>query len=607
MEEEIFRFSIIQNPQAISSEKLKDSTIQIIDEEVSNYKILSGLVKVRSEDESLERIKQSAKRAMQTNAFLKDKKQLRTKLFEFDDWMISQKKNDADIIIGFSAQLFGSLKNLVKNRDFQLDKRLIADSLIAASVAKPSIVGLRSRLMRLRRHVALLEYLAKEDDESKTPKKVRKIRRATLLLPSQLFPLPNQNKERKEKTDKEQEKKKGILKKRIQEVNDLNSEIEEVDKAIDELSEAYSLHLLRLKNNPKIRENRNLKVSILPKDKFNGLNNSTKNIVKNKLGIKDSLVDIPYTVKGLERKITSLSKKVDFDGFIDGPVGVLDTFVQVEKKCGTCKMVVIEEKKKENNFTGLTKGHVNNIGEQKLLKVRQELLDYEPGEIAHIENVLKGESKSRQHRKLDRTEETVFKETEREEEFEKDLETTDRFELQSETSKTINRDVSKEAGITTTASYGPVKVEAHGNYASDTSTESTRRSASTYSQDVVSRSVQKIKERVLQRRSKTTINEVEVINKHKIDNSIPDNNSNGGHVTGIYKWVNKLYKAQVFDYGNRGTLEFLIPEPGAFYRYAMTKKPRKGAEVPKPDEPGFCQSGVFSKLKPTDLTLSNYM
>lgn len=195
MEEEIFRFSIVQNPQAISIDKLKDSTIQIIDEESDKYKIFSSLVKLRNEGKSIEQIKQSAKRAMQTNSFLKEKKQLTTKLFEFDDWVISQKKNDVDAIISFSTKLFGSLKSLVKKRGFQLDKLLIADSLIAASVAKPPIVGLRSRLMRLRRHVALLEYLAKEDDEEKTPKKVRKIRRATLLLPSQLFPLPNQNKE----------------------------------------------------------------------------------------------------------------------------------------------------------------------------------------------------------------------------------------------------------------------------------------------------------------------------------------------------------------------------------------------------------------------------
>ncbi|WP_163382062.1 hypothetical protein [Cyclobacterium sp. SYSU L10401] len=607
MIKEIFRFSIIHNPQAISNERLKDSTIQIIEEEVSNYKIFSGLVKMRIEDKSLEQIKQSAKRAMQTNAFLKNRKQLRTKLFEFDDWMLTQKNIDVDVIITFSTQLFEDLKKFVESIEFQQDKRLIADSLIAASVVKPSVVGLRSRLMRLCRHIALLEYLAKEDGEKKTPKKVRKIRRATLLLPSQLFPLPNQNKERKEKNDKEQEKKRDALKKRIQEINDLNKKIEESSKAIDELSNAYSLHLLELKKSPKRREGKKANLSALPTDKFKALSNTTKDIISNKIGLKDDIVDIPYALEAIEQEITLQSKKINVDGFKDELMGVLDTFVLVKKKCGACEVVVVEEKKKENNFTGLTKGHVNNIGEQDLLMVRQELLDYEPGEIAHIENVLKGEFKSRQHRKLDRTEETVFEETEREEEFEKDLETTDRFELQSETSKTISRDVSKEAGITTSASYGPVKVEAHGNYASDTATETSRRSASNYSKDVVSRSVQKIKERVLQRRSKTTISEVEVINKHKIDNSPSETNTNNGHITGIYKWVNKLYQAQVFDYGKRGTLEFLIPEPAAFYRYAMSKKPLEGTKVPKPDEPGFCENGVFSKLKPTDLKLSNYM
>lgn len=606
--EEVFRFSVINNPQVLSKEKLKESTIRIIDEPIRRYKIFSSLVSSDGGNtiNSLELIKTFVRRAMQTNAFLRKKEQLTTKLFEFDDWIISENKNDVEAIIRFAKQLFGDFKNLVSSDGFSNDKILISDSLIAATILEPKVKSLRSRLMRMRRHFALLEYLAEEDNQKKTAKKVRKIRRATLLLPSQLFPLPNQNQERKEWIEKEQEKKRELVKKRIQEINNTNAEIGEIDKSIEELSKAYSLHFLELRNNPKIRDNSNSKLSILPKDKFNALSGNTKNLVSNKLGLKDNLVDIPYAINGLENEIFLLSKKVNYDASIEGLIGVLDTFVEVEKKCGSCKMVMIEPEKKDNNFTGLTKGYVNNVGNQRLLKVRQKLFKYEPGEIAHIENVLRGETKRREHRKLDRSEETIFEETEREEEFEKDLETTDRFELQSETSKTINRDVSKEAGVT--VSYGgPVKVEAHGNYASDTSTESTRRSASTYSQDVVSRSVKKIKERVLQRRTRTTIHEVEVINKHKIDNSDPDDNVNSGHVTGIYKWVNKLYKAQVFDYGNRGTLEFLIPEPGAFYRHAMTKKSSEGNEVPKPEEPGFCFGGSFSKLKPTDLTISNYM
>jgi len=50
-------------------------------------------------------------------------------------------------------------------------------------------------------------------------------------------------------------------------------------------------------------------------------------------------------------------------------------------------------------------GHVHDVGTAKLLVVKQQIKRYEAGEIAHIENVLAGESKTRIHSKLVRSEE----------------------------------------------------------------------------------------------------------------------------------------------------------------------------------------------------------
>ena len=54
-------------------------------------------------------------------------------------------------------------------------------------------------------------------------------------------------------------------------------------------------------------------------------------------------------------------------------------------------------------------------------------------------------------------------------------------------------------------------------------------------------------------------------------------------------------------------LEFMVPEPGAFYKYAQGNKPVPGLDIAKPERPGFCVNGVFRELKPSDLTPANYM
>ena len=83
---------------------------------------------------------------------------------------------------------------------------------------------------------------------------------------------------------------------------------------------------------------------------------------------------------------------------------------------------------------------VQPAGVADLLVVKQQIKRYEGAEIAHIENVLIGEKKSRAHRQLERSEETVLNETESTRSSETEVQTTDRFELNRESSRTIQND-----------------------------------------------------------------------------------------------------------------------------------------------------------------------
>jgi hypothetical protein len=210
---------------------------------------------------------------------------------------------------------------------------------------------------------------------------------------------------------------------------------------------------------------------------------------------------------------------------------------------------------------------VRPLGVGDLKVVRQTLLKYEAGEIAHIENVLRTERRRRDHRVLDTTEVTEVLETESTEEREKTFEQADRYELQREAQRTIQSDLSFKAGVTVSGGFGPVQVSSSVDFAYNQSTSESERTASTYAQNVTQRSVERIKERVRRERRTVRRTEIEEKNRHEFDNT-----SGAGHVVGIYRFVDKFYLGQVYNYGKRLMFEFMVPEPAAFYLWLQQQR-----------------------------------
>ena len=73
--------------------------------------------------------------------------------------------------------------------------------------------------------------------------------------------------------------------------------------------------------------------------------------------------------------------------------------------------------------------------------------------------------------------------------------------------------------------------------------------------------------RTLTRRTETRIHLVEEINRHAFDNK-----TGSADIVGIYRFIDKIYRAQIINYGKRLMLEFIVPEPAAFLRYALTNR-----------------------------------
>ncbi|MCS0500446.1 hypothetical protein [Protaetiibacter mangrovi] len=238
-------------------------------------------------------------------------------------------------------------------------------------------------------------------------------------------------------------------------------------------------------------------------------------------------------------------------------------------------------------------GEIRPVGVGDLLLVKEHVLRYEGGELAHVENVLKSEHMSRETRRLDRTETTILTESETTKEEERDTQSTDRFSLKRETDATIKDDTQFKAGIAVDAKYGPfVEVKADASIATSHSSEESTRQASEFSKDVVSRSVSKVVERVLERRSTTTISEFEEKYSHGFDNT-----TGAGNISGVYQWVDKVLEAQVYNYGKRMLFDVTVPEPATAFMVAETKGKLDGETFTPP---------VPFTLKPTDVTESNY-
>jgi hypothetical protein len=238
-------------------------------------------------------------------------------------------------------------------------------------------------------------------------------------------------------------------------------------------------------------------------------------------------------------------------------------------------------------------GSVQPVGVGDLLVVRQHIKRYEGGELAHIENVLDGEHHTRRVRRAQETETTITVEEETSKEEERDSQTTERFELQRESSAVIKDDVSFKAGLSVSGSYGPtVEFKASADFAMNHAKEEATKTASKYSKEVTDRASTKVTERRRTEQVLRTLEQFEDVTEHGIDNP-----AGNGHVIGAYQWVDKVYEAQVYNYGKRMMFDLMIPEPGAFWLYASTSRPAPGTTSTKPAE--------FT-LTPSQLTPYNY-
>lgn len=216
---------------------------------------------------------------------------------------------------------------------------------------------------------------------------------------------------------------------------------------------------------------------------------------------------------------------------------------------------------------------IQRIGIADYRRVEQELCCYIPGEVSHIENILAREYKERSTRKFTSTVSTTETVSEREVEESTDTVSTTRHEMSSEIAEVINRDRQMNLGFNASlrGEYPGTKNEfalgTSGSFGIGQSTSESNATARRYAEDMTNRALERIVTRTTQRRTSTIIREFEDMNKHGYDNREGDR-----HVTGVFRWIDALYKNRIVNYRKRLMYEFLIPEPARFYRDLMFSK-----------------------------------
>lgn len=212
---------------------------------------------------------------------------------------------------------------------------------------------------------------------------------------------------------------------------------------------------------------------------------------------------------------------------------------------------------------------VQNLGIQEYRRVEQILCCYVPGEVSHIENIMAKEYKEKSTRNLLRTEYSTEFTSETEIENLNDTTTTERNEISS---KILEQDKSFDISGSVTVNkdtklFGNVTANVSTGYSSNNSSSLSNTEAKNYAKEVTERALERIVQKTTVKRTYKMLKEFEEKNKHGLDNRKGDK-----HVTGVYRWVDKIYDNQLVNYGKRLLFEADIPNPSLFYKKAMQWK-----------------------------------
>lgn len=246
---------------------------------------------------------------------------------------------------------------------------------------------------------------------------------------------------------------------------------------------------------------------------------------------------------------------------------------------------------------------IKQLGIADYRKVEQTVCCYVPGEVSHIENIMAREYKEKSTRRFRSSEETTTTETEKEKEQLTDTTSTSRYDMQQEVASIINKDSSTQTNTNFSANYPSASISMAAGYAQNNSQQQSNSQAISYAKDVTERALERVVQRVREERISKVVEEYEEQNKHGFDNREGDS-----HVSGVYRWVDKIFKNSIRNYGKRLMYEFMIPQPAVFHLEALKHIPgaNPGVILTRPVDPRSEEAGVNRIATFNEITEFNY-
>ena len=225
---------------------------------------------------------------------------------------------------------------------------------------------------------------------------------------------------------------------------------------------------------------------------------------------------------------------------------------------------------------------VRNIGIADYKKVVSQVCCYDAGEVSHIENIMAKELRSKETERVHKSEVTTTTEQTNESENFHDTTSTERFEMQTEVAKILQENESFAANASVGYSGFGFSANIGANYATSTSKEESNRQAVNYAKDITQKATEKIVSRLRTEKVTKITDEFKEKNVHTFDNTKGIN-----HISGVFRFVNSIYKNQIYNYGKRLMYEFMIPQPSKLHKLGMeqNKSNPNAVFLQKPTDP----------------------
>lgn len=234
---------------------------------------------------------------------------------------------------------------------------------------------------------------------------------------------------------------------------------------------------------------------------------------------------------------------------------------------------------------------VTPLGYADIKVIRQRLQRYRLGELAHVENVMRGETKeeAQQHRRQTESRQNEMQESQdssqRKLDYNGHAQDSPINDLKREfdsLTKTYGTD-----GLTMTVSGGWTDT-LDGPH------------AIAYARDLLDRAASRVARRIGSVRRQRTLEEFSEQKSRRFQNE-----NGSGHLVGLYHWIDEIHIAHVDHVGSRLILECTLSEPAADFLQRSNALHGINLDVPVP--PWEPANGVGAITSANDITRANYL